>query len=529
MGLAGSAATIVGDWDEWPMKRPLTWSQSGRERFLDAWLRGRADRVIVASRYLQRAFADFAIDAAYIPYAVYMPTYTDGHSPYGDEPTIVYMGNFHPFYDHDLLLEAADVLKKRGRTPRIDLLGQGPDLPRWQTFARDRGLTNVRFLGFVRGENLWRRLRHAHALVFPIRETLSNLSRCPSKTFSYAQAQRPIITNRVGEVAEILGDQATYIDATPHAFADAIENVLCEPQREVDYGVERHTWAARTDKLMEVLANQQPRTACANDRRSHRHARAATDSALGATQSSRSRFLTLRGCGWTPGCRTLIGLLSLAATVCLVAQVYELCSMRKFTATVLLPATVALAMLTIRNALFGDRRLAQAVLTGAAGGLLAAVALDLFRLPFVIASHDGIGPHWMQLPLYRMYPHYGAALLGQAFQPGQPESAFSLLAHLVGWGYHFLRWSLFGVTYVALAGSTARRPWWEPALLAVSMKALLLLTPWTSFIGLRVSPATVAALLGGHLVLGVCLWAYVTLHPIYQIAVNSRVGPRRFA
>src|SRR4051812_2973629 len=45
LGLAGSGLRIVGDWDEWPMKRPLPIAQKLRERYLDHWLRKRADRV----------------------------------------------------------------------------------------------------------------------------------------------------------------------------------------------------------------------------------------------------------------------------------------------------------------------------------------------------------------------------------------------------------------------------------------------------------------------------------------------------
>ena len=91
-------------------------------------------------------------------------------------------------------------------------------------------------------------------LLFPIRSTRDNWLRCPSKTFAYAQARRPIITNRVGEVAHMLGEKATYIECTPEAFADAIERAMDTPNLpDVDYGIERQNYDERAGMLLEYL------------------------------------------------------------------------------------------------------------------------------------------------------------------------------------------------------------------------------------------------------------------------------------
>ena len=149
------------------------------------------------------------------------------------------MGNLYPAYDHDLLFDRDLLLKAPGKSPRITFLGHGPDLEKWRSFVKENGLSNVEVPGFTTGEELWRRLRHAHVLLFPIRETIINLARCPSKTFAYAQARRPVIANRVGEIPEVLGKKATYVEPTAEAFADAIEQRDDRrSQPDVDYGVE---------------------------------------------------------------------------------------------------------------------------------------------------------------------------------------------------------------------------------------------------------------------------------------------------
>ncbi|HEY7120198.1 MAG TPA: glycosyltransferase [Tepidisphaeraceae bacterium] len=251
--LWGSRWRVVGDWDEWPAMRPSRPVKHAMERYLDRWLRNRSVRVVVASRYLQEQFRGrFGLDAAYIPYAAYLPDHPSTTSPF-TQRTAVYMGNLYPAYDHDLLFDAAVQLKARGRMPPIIFLGHGPDLEKWRGFVKEQGLWNVDVPGYTTGEELWRRLRHAHVLLFPIRPTILNLARCPSKTFAYAQARRPVITNRVGESPEVLGEKATYVNATADAFANAIEDAMSRELADVDYGVEAHNWGARADALLGVL------------------------------------------------------------------------------------------------------------------------------------------------------------------------------------------------------------------------------------------------------------------------------------
>ncbi len=251
--LWGSRLKVVGDWDEWPAMRPYPFGLRMVAKYVDYWLRHRSVLRVVASHYLQEQFLRrYGAPSAYIPYATYLPEHPPTTSPY-TERTAVYMGNFFPAYDHDLLFDAALRLREQGKTPRIAFLGWGPDLDKWRAFVKERALTNVEVAGFVTGEDLWRRLRHAHVLLFPIRPTILNLARCPSKTFAYAQARRPVITNRVGEIPEVLGDKAIYVEGTAEGFATAIDRAMGQDLPDVDYGVEQHNWSARTDALLAAL------------------------------------------------------------------------------------------------------------------------------------------------------------------------------------------------------------------------------------------------------------------------------------
>jgi len=257
---------LIGDWDEWPARRPYPMPRRALERFLDRWMRHSSSRVLVASKYLREEFRKLGTESIYIPYATYLHAQEDGQSPYS-VPTAVYMGTLYPAYDHDLVFDALRLLKSRGLTPAFSLLGDGPDMAKWREYVQRHQLHNATLHGMVTGPELWRRLRHARVLLFPIRETLLNLCRCPSKTFAYVQAKRPVIANKVGEVAEVLGGKAfRYVEPTAESFADAIADAMQSPAAEADveYDLSSLTWSARAETLLRALgAAQTPQPALA--------------------------------------------------------------------------------------------------------------------------------------------------------------------------------------------------------------------------------------------------------------------------
>lgn len=250
-GLKGMAA--VADWDEPPFTKDLGPARNLMEACLTRWLRRRAILHIACTKplheYLQQRYR---MRPVYIPHAPYLPDFPDGDSPF-THPTYVYMGNYYALWDHDIIFHAALLLQRRGLSPPILLMGDGPDRPKWEAFVAQHDLHNVTIGGFFRGESLWRRLRHAHVLLFPIRPTDVNKWRCPSKVFAYAQARRPIITSRVGEIPFLLGKLPTYIDATPEAFADAIARTSGQPLEDVNYHLENHSWSERGERLLAAL------------------------------------------------------------------------------------------------------------------------------------------------------------------------------------------------------------------------------------------------------------------------------------
>lgn len=204
---------------------------------------------------------------------------------------------------------------------------------------------------------------------------------------------------------------------------------------------------------------------------------------------------------WNLAGRVIAFVLASASIWCLLAEFYGLCSMRAFTIWIFGPATVALAILALCDRLFGTRELWRHVLIGGVAGFLAAIAYDVFRLPFVFAKTLGIESWVPSLPLFKVFPRFGAMILGEPVE----QAGYSLAAHLIGWTYHFSNGITFGVMYLALIGHGASRHWAWAVLFAVGLEVAMLMTPYTGYFKINPTMTFIAVTVTAHLVFGVTM------------------------
>ena len=208
---------------------------------------------------------------------------------------------------------------------------------------------------------------------------------------------------------------------------------------------------------------------------------------------------------WSWPARFVVFMLAATSIWCLLAEFYGLCSMRLFTFWILIPATAALVALAAADRNHGDGLLWRGVVIGAIAGFLAACAYDIFRIPFVVAAAGKVGPDWLRLPLFKVFPRFGAMILAQPYDATTPDSQFTLWAHVIGWVYHFSNGITFGVMYMALVGDASRRSWLWAVLFATGLELAMLFTPYTSFFGINMTAKFVVATLAAHVVFGVVL------------------------
>jgi hypothetical protein len=208
----------------------------------------------------------------------------------------------------------------------------------------------------------------------------------------------------------------------------------------------------------------------------------------------------MRRTHWTAGGRAIVFFLAASSIACLLCDFYRICPMRPFTLFIFLPAMVALFAFALFDRKSGDGKLWRAVLIGVIGGLVGAIAYDLFRLPFVFAREWGISGVVPPMPLFKVFPRFGAMILGQPVE----QTSYSAMAQLLGWVYHFSNGATFGIMYLALVGE-AKRNWGWALVMAVGIELAMLLTPYTQAFGIPVTALFIAVTLTAHVVFGVGL------------------------
>jgi hypothetical protein len=201
---------------------------------------------------------------------------------------------------------------------------------------------------------------------------------------------------------------------------------------------------------------------------------------------------------WTALGRAVVFFLAATSIWCLLADFYHLMPMRSFTLCIFGPALAVLGAITLIDWRFGDGRLARGVAVGAIAGFLAAVAYDVFRLPFVYSRAWGLASVVPPMPLFKVFPRFGAMILGQPIE----QEHYSTAAQVIGWVYHFSNGVTFGVMYTALIGDARRRSWMWGVLMAVGIELAMLYTPYPGVFGIAIGAAFVAVTMAAHAIFG---------------------------
>lgn len=191
--------------------------------------------------------------------------------------------------------------------------------------------------------------------------------------------------------------------------------------------------------------------------------------------------------------RAVVFTLAFLSFACLLGQFFEFWSMHIFGCWVLPPATALLAFIAwrTRGGRAGVGSAHTWIAQGALGGVVAAVAYDLYRLPFVLNG----------APLFKVFPRFGQLLLGG----GEP----AWLVQTLGWSYHFSNGAALGIMFLALVTTASPRVLFLGAVTwALFIEAMLLLTPYTSFFGLALNGRFLFLTASAHLVFGVVLGAW---------------------
>jgi glycosyltransferase involved in cell wall biosynthesis len=149
-------------------------------------------------------------------------------------PLVIAAGNLVAAKGFGLLIEAAAVLKRRGRDIRVRILGEGPQRKNLTAIVeRNRLGDRVEMPGYYQHFELARHLAEAVALVVPPQITKSGLREgLPTVIVEAWLSKTAVIASPVGGIPEVVEDGKTgliFPAGDAEALADCIERLSEEP------------------------------------------------------------------------------------------------------------------------------------------------------------------------------------------------------------------------------------------------------------------------------------------------------------
>lgn len=147
-----------------------------------------------------------------------------------EERSLVYFGRLSPEKGLFTLLEAV-----AGLDLELKIIGEGPLRKDMEKMVNEKGLDNVSFLGYRRGEELKRPIQRAMAGVIPS-EWYENYPRSVIEAFALG---KPVIGSRIGGIPELVRDGQTGLTFEPGNAEDLrakIKELLANPDKIIEMG-----------------------------------------------------------------------------------------------------------------------------------------------------------------------------------------------------------------------------------------------------------------------------------------------------
>ena len=240
--------SLIGEWDEPDLLKFEGGFKKLLARFLHNWFLKKSKIKISCTNYYKK----FIPGSFYIPHGQYIKDNFDSIDiSRKREKYFVYLGNFYKLWDHDLLFKGLLKAKQNDFSPIIKFIGDGPEYQRWVNYVIKNNLDNVQFEGFLNHNDLMKILRSAYALLFPMRDTPLNKSRCPSKIFAYIASKRPIIAHGVGEIKSLLEGKAKLY--SPEVDLIQILKNLPDDLNEVNYDNKKFSYEIIARKYIKLI------------------------------------------------------------------------------------------------------------------------------------------------------------------------------------------------------------------------------------------------------------------------------------
>ena len=170
--------------------------------------------------------------------------------------TIGFVGTLKPWHGLTLLVEAYEQVHRNNVDTRLLIVGDGPQRSNLVADLSTRGLVKTAHLtGAVDPDEVPGLLASMDAAVAPYPQR-PNFYFSPLKIYEYMAAGLPVVTSRMGQVAELIQDEVNGLLCDPDdpvVFAHALDRLRRDPGLRTDLGQAART-TVRRDHTWETVA-----------------------------------------------------------------------------------------------------------------------------------------------------------------------------------------------------------------------------------------------------------------------------------
>lgn len=234
------------DWDDWEpeVTRALTGSAALADLLsrYDRLLPTLADTVSAASHALMDEARRLGVpddQLFYLPVGADSAPVLPSPGNASHSPRLIYVGQLESVQQAEICLHVVKALVEQGCEVELEMVGDGPARPALEARAEALGIrARVHFMGYRR--DVAARLAGADLALLPFQDTQMERCKSPLKVAEALAAGLPVVSNRVGDVPEMVGEAGRLVPAGDvPGLAAAVREILS------GLPLEREAWRAR--------------------------------------------------------------------------------------------------------------------------------------------------------------------------------------------------------------------------------------------------------------------------------------------
>ena len=239
-----SAPLLLGRWSS--AKIVLNYRGGRANEFLRSWswavlpLLRRADRIVVPSEFLQRAFRDYGLASSLLPNLADTELFPFIRREQF-RPRLFVSRNLEPMYSVECVLRAFQKVQAKFPQAVVGIAGEGSEAGRLRGLVEEWGLSGVHFYGAVPQETLPSLYEQ-----YDIYVNASRVDNFPGALVEAACAGLPIVTTRAGGIPEMIRHRENGL-LCDLGDADALANGVLDIVQHPEFGRQlaqaARTWA----------------------------------------------------------------------------------------------------------------------------------------------------------------------------------------------------------------------------------------------------------------------------------------------